>query len=79
MKMPPILWTGKLSMPMTVLVNCSNIIAFVIGNTRDTAAMKNRVKIGYEGACSDNVTRYDEFGLQHYTKLSQELLKDALR
>jgi len=76
--MPPVLWTGKLSMPMTVLVNCSNIIAFVIGNTRDTAAMKNRVKMGYEGACSDHVTRYDEFGLQHYTKLSQELLKDVV-
>jgi len=76
--MPPILWTGKLSIPMTVLVNCSNILAFIIGNTRDTAVMKNRVKMGYDGACSDHVTRYDEFGLRHYTKLSQELLKDIV-
>jgi hypothetical protein len=52
--MPLVLWTGKLSVPMTVLVNCSNIIAFVIGNTRDTAVMKNRVKMGYDGTCTKN-------------------------
>ena len=32
--MPPVLWTGKLSTPMTLLVNCSNII----GNTRNKTA-----------------------------------------
>jgi ubiquinone/menaquinone biosynthesis C-methylase UbiE len=63
---------------MTLLVNFSNVIGFVIGSTRDKTAMKNRVKLGYEGACSDHVTRYDEVGLQHYTKLSQELLKDIV-
>jgi hypothetical protein len=28
--------------------------------------MKHRMKLGYEGACSDHVTRYDELGLEHY-------------
>ena len=73
--MPSIFWTGKLS-PMTKLtVNLSNALAWVTGNARDTAAMKQRTKMGYDGAVTDNVTRYDELGLEHYTIISKALLE----
>jgi len=58
--MKSLFWTGKLSMPVSLLVNANNIIAFVSGNSGDKSAMKERVKLGYEGAFSDHVTRYDE-------------------
>lgn len=76
--MPSIFWTGKLSLSMKVLINSSNLIAWISGNARDTRAMKRRVKLGYEGAFSDHVTRYDEVGLGHFTKISLELLKDIV-
>jgi ubiquinone/menaquinone biosynthesis C-methylase UbiE len=60
---------------MKFVVNFSNAIAWVTGNARDTAAMKQRIKMGYEGTVTDNVTRYDEFGLDHYRKTSQALLE----
>lgn len=73
--MPPIFWTGKLSLPMKCMVNINNVLAWMTGNARDTAAMKKRMKLGYEGACSDHVTRYDELGLEHYTKIATKLLE----
>jgi len=73
--MPPIFWTGKLTLPMKLLVNVNNLLALITGNARDTAAMKQRMKLGYEGACSDHVTHYDEFGLEHYTKIATNLLE----
>jgi ubiquinone/menaquinone biosynthesis C-methylase UbiE len=73
--MPPIFWTGKLTLPMKLLVNANNLLALITGNARDTAAMKQRMKLGYEGACSDHVTHYDEFGLEHYTKIAANLLE----
>ena len=45
------------------------------GNARDTIAMKKRMKSGYEGACSDHVTHYDELGEKHYTKIAMKLLE----
>lgn len=60
---------------MKLMVNFSNTLAWVTGNARDTAAMKQRIKMGYEGAVTDNVTRYDELGLEHYTKISKALLE----
>jgi len=73
--MPPIFWTGKLSPMMKFVVNFSNAIAWVTGNARDTAAMKQRTKMGYEGAVTDNVTSYDELGLKHFRKISKALLE----
>jgi hypothetical protein len=58
--MPTIFWTGKLSLPMMLVVNANNILAWLTGNARDTAAMKNRVRQGYDGAFSEHVIRYDE-------------------
>lgn len=72
--MPSVFWTGKLSPRTKFVVNFSNAIAWVTGNARDTAAMKQRIKMGYEGAFTDDVTHYDELGLEHYTKISEVLL-----
>lgn len=73
--MPPIFWTGKLSPAMKFVVNLSNALAWITGNARDTAAMKQRTKMGYEGAVTDSVSRYDKLGLEHYTNISKALLE----
>ena len=73
--MPTIFWTGKLSPIIKFVANFSNAIAWVTGNARDTVAMKQRTKLGYDGAVTDHVTHYDEFGLEHYTKISKTLLE----
>ncbi len=60
--MPRVFWTGKLSLSMRLIVNASNVLAWISGNTRDTLAMKKRIKLGYEGAISDmllNTTNWD--------------------
>lgn len=72
--MPPIFWTGKLSLPMKAMLNTSNLLAWIIGNARDTFTMKQRMKRGYDGTYSDDISRYDELGLDHYTKIAMELL-----
>jgi ubiquinone/menaquinone biosynthesis C-methylase UbiE len=73
--MPAVFWTGKLS-PMTrVMADSSNLIAWITGNARNTAAMKHRIKTGYEGAVTDDVTRYDAVGLAQYTDIARALLE----
>jgi len=37
--MPAIFWTGKLSPLMMFVVNANNVMAWLTGNARDTAAM----------------------------------------
>jgi ubiquinone/menaquinone biosynthesis C-methylase UbiE len=73
--MPSVFWSGKLSLLMKLMVNINNLLALITGNARDTAAMKKRIKLGYEGACSDHVTHYDDFGMEHYTKIAARLLE----
>jgi ubiquinone/menaquinone biosynthesis C-methylase UbiE len=73
--MSTIFWTGKLSLPMTLMVNANNILAWLTGNARNTAAMKDRVRQGYEGAFSEHVTRYDELGMQFQTKAATAQLE----
>lgn len=75
--MPSVFWTGKLSLSMKLMVNINNLLALITGNARDTAAMKQRMKLGYEGACSDHVTHYDDFGLEHYSKIATKLLEEV--
>lgn len=58
--MGSLFWTGKLSLPARLMANANNIIAFISGNSRNTSAMKERIRLGYEGAFTDHVTRYDE-------------------
>ncbi len=73
--MPPLFWTGKLSPSMKFMANINSLLALLTGNAINTAAMKRRMKLGYEGTCSDHVTHYDEFGLEHYTRIAAALLE----
>jgi len=60
---------------MMFLVNANNVMAWLTGNARDTAAMKNRIKQGYDGAFSEHVTRYDELGEEFQTKAATAQLE----
>ena len=62
--MPPVFWAGKLTKSMRLLVNLSNAMAWINGNVRDTGAMKERVKLGYDGVFSNHVEKYDKLGLE---------------
>ena len=73
--MPTIFWTGKLSLPMKLMVNANNILAWITGNMRDSAAMKDRIRQGYDGMFSEHVTRYDELGAGFQTKAAREQLE----
>lgn len=75
--MATVFWTGKLSPVIKVMVDISNALAWITGNARDTAAMKWRMKLGYEGTCTDDVTRYDDLGLEYYTKAAKALLEGS--
>jgi len=75
--MPSVFWTGKLSLLMKLMVNINNLLALITGNARDTTAMKQRTKLGYEGVCSDHVTHYDDFGMKHYTKIATKLIEEV--
>ena len=73
--MPKIFWTGKLTLPMMLMVNANNMLAWVTGNARDASAMKNRVKQGYDGIFSEHVTRYDELGSEFQTRAATAQLE----
>jgi ubiquinone/menaquinone biosynthesis C-methylase UbiE len=60
---------------MMLMVNANNFIAWLTGNVRDTTAMKNRVRQGYDGAFSDHVKRYDELGAEFQTKAATAQLE----
>jgi ubiquinone/menaquinone biosynthesis C-methylase UbiE len=60
--MPSLFWSGKLTLPMKILVEANNLLALLYGNANDIPGMKERVKQGYEGKYSDHVHHYDEFG-----------------
>lgn len=62
--MPSIFWTGRLTLPMRLMVNTNNLLALLIGNATNTGAMKSRVRQGCEGQFSHHVERYDELGLE---------------
>jgi len=53
-------WTGKLTLPMKILIESNNLLALFAGNVRNTDSMKNRIKKGYDGEYSQHVSLYDE-------------------
>jgi len=69
--MPPLFWTGKLSLPVKLLINTNNILAWVNGSIRNVDAMKEHVKSGYDGSITDHVKHYDEFGLENQIKAAR--------
>jgi ubiquinone/menaquinone biosynthesis C-methylase UbiE len=58
--MNTLFWTGKLSFPMRLIIDTNNILAWLTGNTRNKRAMKDRIKMGYDGIFSQHITHYDE-------------------
>ena len=58
--MKSLFWTGKLSLPVMLLVNANNLMACINGNFGNKPAMKERVKLGYDGVFSDHITKYEE-------------------
>lgn len=60
--MPSLFWSGKLTVPMSVLVNVNNLLAVLTGSAGDLDGMTERVRRGYEGEYTDHVRRYDELG-----------------
>jgi SAM-dependent methyltransferase len=73
--MPSVLWTGKLTLPMWLLVNGNNVLALLSGNATDPAAMKARVRNGYEGRSSHHVDRHDELGLSNQERSADVQLR----
>lgn len=57
--MKTLFWTGKLSLPVRLLVNSNNVLAFFSGNSGNKTAMKERVRLGYEGKFTDHIQKYD--------------------
>lgn len=66
--MPPLFWTGKLSLPVKTLMNLNSIIAWINRSASDVTDMKERVKSGYDGITTDSVQHYDELGLDFQLK-----------
>ena len=73
--MPTLFWTGKISLPLRLMVNMGSIVAWITGNARDSSAMKERMKDGYNGKYSDYIYKYDELGSFHYEKISNILIQ----
>jgi ubiquinone/menaquinone biosynthesis C-methylase UbiE len=73
--MPTVFWTGKISLPLKLVVNAGSLVAWITGGAHNTSAMKQRMKNGYNGVYSDYVHRYDELGSSHYAKISKKLLE----
>jgi len=61
--MSQLFWSGKLTLPMRLLVEANNVLALFTGSFRDYLGMRDRIKKGYEGKYSDHVEHYDELGL----------------
>jgi ubiquinone/menaquinone biosynthesis C-methylase UbiE len=60
--MPSLFWSGRLSLPMKILVEANNVLALVTGSYKDLSGMKLRVRKGYEGEFTGHVYQYDELG-----------------
>ena len=43
---PSVAWTGRLSLPVRLMVNASNLLAGATGAAADTEAMKAHVRLG---------------------------------
>lgn len=73
--MPTLFWTGKISLLQRLMVNIGSIIAWITGNARDSSAMKERMKDGYNGLYSDVIFNYDKLASAHYEKISNTLIQ----
>jgi len=63
---------------MKLMVNANNILAWIGGNARDTVAMKNRIRQGYDAVFSEHVSKYDELGEELQTRAGAAQLEDLV-
>jgi len=73
--MPTVFWTGKISLPLKIMMNMGSVIAWVTGNARNSSAMKDRMRDGYDGKYSNYINKYDELASFHYEKVSDILIQ----
>ncbi len=74
--MPPLFWSGKLTIPMRLVVDSNNLLSLFTGSSSDVSAMKERVKSGYEGEYSHQVKQYDELGYHLQDRSARIQLED---
>ncbi len=74
--MPGIFINYELSPALKYLMNCNFLFTWLIGGLRDTSAMKQRLKLAYDGTFTDDVMRYDETGTHHYNYIAKCLLDE---
>lgn len=74
--MPPLFWSGKLTLPMRLLIDASNLLSLMVATGNSPSEMKERVRGGYEGEFSDHVRRYDESGYQLQDRSARIQLED---
>jgi ubiquinone/menaquinone biosynthesis C-methylase UbiE len=74
--MPTLFYTGKMAFPLRLMTTMSGIIAWITGNARDSSAMKEKMKDGYNGKFSDYIHQYDELSTFHYEKIANILLQE---
>lgn len=72
--MSSLFWTGKISLPLRLLINLGSIMAWITGYARKSSAMKDRVKEGYDGKYSDYISKYDDLASNHYKKITSALM-----
>jgi len=75
--MPSLFWTGKLTLPMKLLVEANNILSLLFRKANNLRSMKARVKEGYEGKFSNHVNDYDKYGY-HLQDRSARIQLDGL-
>ncbi len=73
--MPGIFLKCELSPALKFAMNGNCMLAWLIGGLRDTSAMKQRLKLAYDGAFTNDVERYDETGAHHFNRISKHLLE----
>jgi SAM-dependent methyltransferase len=73
--MPQLFWSGKLTLPMRLLIEANNLLSLLTGSFGDARAMKQRVRAGYEGAFSDHVRQYDALGYHLQDKSARSQLE----
>ncbi len=76
--MPPLFWSGKLTLPMKLLAEANNLLALITGGAGDIRGMKDRVKRGYDGEFSQHVQQYDALGY-HLQDRSARIQLEGIR
>jgi hypothetical protein len=76
--MADVFWTGEIAFMKRIILNINGMIAWILGNMKDTETMKDDIKIAYNGERASDVDNYDVFGWNHYAKVADMLLEDII-